>query len=400
MSLTNISISQLNFTTNCTNLALGINIWINDFLYELPTPGNLTNDRTNDTYTDPRDNGPDDEYNDFWINGTDPDWISFWRYSLASALPSSDISLSDKEISDWSNSTEYFDFFDFLETTPLKLPDLTFPQDLSFAIAYDGGCKQDFDFSQNVTNLVEMQVACMLDYCCSSTTNDTVTHNPKAAFPYYKNWTVEDTCSFHTCTQANNGNPDLGGVGVLIAYLIEASMLALSIVAYSIRMLTDYMRPKRLQIGRRFLDSHDYAVLESSGIFLDTSVFFGLSICFAAVIFNYHGNPLLYEDKLGQAATLLTIDSPVAILLLSYPWIERRNLRIFTTVLAALMTFIIQFMFRRARSFNPGSNLCLNWDSFVEQVFKDRFTVYVITLVLPYSRHGPRCIPHLSPQVI
>lgn len=37
------------------------------------------------------------------------------------------------------------------------------------------------------------------------------------------------------------------------------------------------------------------------------------------------------------------------------------------------MTFTIQFMFRKAQSFNVGaglrSNLCLNWDSFVEKIF-------------------------------
>ena len=368
MSLTNVSFSDLNLTANCTNLALGINVWINDFYALEATPGNLSINVDNYTYDDPRDNGPGEEYDQWWINGTAPDWISFWRYALGSALPSSYMGLSDQEISDWSNSTECFDFFN--EWT--ELPTL---QALSYDIALGGGCRTGLD--DNVTDIVSMQEACMVNYCCSSATNDTVTHTPKIAFPYYTNWTIEDTCSFHTCQQSNNGNPDLGGIGVLIAYLIEASMLALSILAYTIKMLTDYMARKRPERRPKLLDSHDFAVLESSGIFLDTAVFFGLSICFAAVIFNYRGNPLLYEDKLGQAATLLTIDAPVAMLLLSYRWIERRTLRVFLTVLAALMTFIIQFMFRRARSFNPGSNLCLDWDSYVEQVFKDRFIVYV-----------------------
>ena len=45
------------------------------------------------------------------------------------------------------------------------------------------------------------------------------------------------------------------------------------------------------------------------------------------------------------------------------------------------MTFIIQFLFRKAASFNVGagigSNLCLNWDSFVEKVFEGEPTFRV-----------------------
>lgn len=69
-------------------------------------------------------------------------------------------------------------------------------------------------------------------------------------------------------------------------------------------------------------------------------------------------------------------------MLLSYTCVDRKNFRIFLVVVAALMTFIIQFLFRKAQSFNVGaglgSNLCLNWDSFVEKVFEDRFIVKAI----------------------
>ena len=86
--------------------------------------------------------------------------------------------------------------------------------------------------------------------------------------------------------------------------------------------------------------------------------------------------------ELGQASTLLTINAPVAIMLLSYTCVDRKHFRIFLVVVAALLTFIIQFLFRKAQSFNVGaglgSNLCLNWDSFVEKVFEDRFIVKAI----------------------
>lgn len=132
---------------------------------------------------------------------------------------------------------------------------------------------------------------------------------------------------------------------------------------YGIKLFTDYFAGPKPKKDRKLHNPHDKALLASSGVFLDTSAYFGLSICFAAVIFNYKDHPLLYEDKLGQASTLLTIDAPVATALLSYHWLDRRDLRVFLAAITALMTFIIQFMFRRAKSFNPGSNLCLDWDS-------------------------------------
>lgn len=73
----------------------------------------------------------------------------------------------------------------------------------------------------------------------------------------------------------------------------------------------------------------------------------------------------------------------MAIILLSYTCVDRKNLRIFLVVVAALMTFIIQFMFRKAASFNVGaglgSNLCLNWDSFVENAFEGESTFRTVS---------------------
>lgn len=98
-------------------------------------------------------------------------------------------------------------------------------------------------------------------------------------------------------------------------------------------------------------------------------------------ILNYEQGTLTldFHLELGQASTLLTINTPVAIMLLSYTCVDKKKFRIFLVAVAALMTFIIQFLFRKAQSFNVGagvgSNLCLNWDSFVQRVFEDRFIV-------------------------
>ena len=375
MSLGNVTLSHINFTANCSNLAVGLDVWLNDFFVGIPTPGNLTFD--NDTYwNSTADDGPTDEFSDFFKNGTSPEWTGFWRSALASALPSSSIHhISDQDISTWANTTDAFLFFDYLDIAPMNFPELSFSSDVSQMLAQQGGCNNKF--KQKIIDLLGMVEGCVTAYCCTSVANNSKSGTPKTSFPYYPDWTIADTCSFDTCRRANNGNPDIGGVGMIVAYIIEGSLLALTIIVYGLRKVTDHLvkRPGRIS---QLLDSHDYAVRESSGVFLDTSVFFALSICFAAIIFDA---PLLYENKLSQISTLLTIDTPVAILLLSYPWLERPTLRIFIVMVTALMTFVIQLIFRRSETFNPATNLCLNWDSFVERVYRDRFTVYVLSYI-------------------
>ena len=162
--------------------------------------------------------------------------------------------------------------------------------------------------------------------------------------------------------------------------------MALSLIFYGLKLFKEHVAGRPSSKGRGLFDPYDAAVVASSASFLDTSAYFSLSISFAAIIFNYKDSPLLYEDKLGQISTLLTIDAPVAIALLSYPWLERRDLRVFLAAIATLMTFIIQFMFRKAKKFNPTTNICLNWDSVVEGFFQDRFIVKAVwaSLVFPF----------------
>ena len=147
--------------------------------------------------------------------------------------------------------------------------------------------------------------------------------------------------------------------------------MALSVVTFGLGLVTDFVykaRPKPKWLGQ-----HESAALASAGVFLDNSVFFSFAVSFAGIIFNSRSAHLLYEDKLGQTATLLAIDAPVAILLLTYKHLDRGGLRSFLVVLAVLLVFVIQFLFKRANSFNPGTSLCLDWDSFVQNAFRQRF---------------------------
>ena len=206
-SLANITLHQLNFTANCSNLALGIQVW-NSFDYDPgygyfydPT-GNYTN--SNDTGDD-GPGGPYGEYAGFWelTNGTSPDWIAFWRAVVDTVIPSNE-SLSDKDIADWSNNTEMFDFFGWPGG-----PDLP---SLSKDLALLGGCNHNF--TADIESILDLEQACLSHYCCSDATNGSVTHDGGERFLYYQNWTVENACAFNTCEQSNQGNPDLGGIGV------------------------------------------------------------------------------------------------------------------------------------------------------------------------------------------
>ena len=147
--------------------------------------------------------------------------------------------------------------------------------------------------------------------------------------------------------------------------------MALSVMTFGAGLVTDSIyksRPKP-----KWLSQHDSAALASAGVFLDNAVFFSFAVSFAGIIFNSRSAHLLYEDKLGQTATLLAIDAPVAILLLTYTHLDRGAMRSFLVIFAVLLVFIIQFLFRKARSFNLGTSLCLDWDDFVQNVFRQRF---------------------------
>ena len=135
----------------------------------------------------------------------------------------------------------------------------------------------------------------------------------------------------------------------------------------------------------RILAQHDAATVAGAGVFLDNAVFFSFSINFASILFNYHAKPLLYEDKLGQTSSLLGIDAPVAIALMSYHVIDRKLLRSILVLTVALMTFVIQFMFRKSSSFDPSTSLCLDWKNEIQSSFVARFTAKAVWTGLVFT---------------
>ena len=160
---------------------------------------------------------------------------------------------------------------------------------------------------------------------------------------------------------------------MVVAYFIEASLLFLSLIAFGVKLITDHFYDKPGKTVPHILAQHNAATVAGAGVFLDNAAYFSFAINFASILFNYHAKPLLYEDKLGQTSSLLGIDAPVAIALVSYHVIDRKVLRSMLVLAVALMTFIIQFLFRRSRSFAPSTSLCLAWDDGIQQSFIKRF---------------------------
>ena len=241
VSLANLTVSHLNFTLNCSNVALGLTVWTNDFLSYGATPGNqtatndlpggsdnptITQDLDTDDDTsdeedqsvDPVDNGPTDAYTDFWTNGTSPEWLGFWRAALASALPTTYMNLTDAEIAQWSNTTDAFEFFDADNAN--NWGDPTDRLSLSYYLAYSGGCGSNGTLSK-VQAITDIQPACMVQYCCSGS-NDEDSQKP---YPFYPAFMVVDACAFDICQRANQGNPDLGGIGVCNSQLASTNTL-------------------------------------------------------------------------------------------------------------------------------------------------------------------------------
>jgi hypothetical protein len=67
---------------------------------------------------------------------------------------------------------------------------------------------------------------------------------------------------------------------------------------------------------------------------------------------------------------------PITTLLLTYQDLERKKTRYLLVILMALLTFAIQFVFRKAKAFNPGLSSCSDWsDTDLSDRFKNLFIV-------------------------
>lgn len=129
------------------------------------------------------------------------------RYTLGEESPPLVLGLQDAMLTLFVLQ-EAFNFFDD-DVDSIPAPDSL--SELSYDLAEGGGCR--YNASANIEDIVGYEQACMVQYCCSSALNSSVSRNPKGNFTYNPNFSIEDACAFNTCQQSNTGNPDLGGIG-------------------------------------------------------------------------------------------------------------------------------------------------------------------------------------------
>ncbi len=198
--LANVNTTQLNFSQACTSITTATNLYDQYFCTDCDTSDSpwYRNSEAN--------------------NGTVA-WIDFWATALETYPPLAHNEsglLTDQNVWQWANSsTATFDFF----WNPTVSTNASWYAD---DIAIWGGCvgnktmnEQDASvYSDNSYDFNDMIEDCMSIFCCQIPLDSNLLSDNKTAYEYYPEWNTADTCSFHTCEAATQGNPDLAGIGV------------------------------------------------------------------------------------------------------------------------------------------------------------------------------------------
>jgi hypothetical protein len=209
--LANVTISQLNFSQTCSSTHLAVQVYNEFFFSDRSQP--LSSPQYNST--NPWNNGPSG-FASWWNDGPPPAWINFWHDALRTKSGLGDDLLTDEHVEVWANSSDAFNFF----WNPIvSINDTNW---YTNDIALYGGCVSNKTLSlQDISaasyggyDLNNMIEDCMVLYCCPISLDSPYLSEPNIPYPYIENWTTRDTCIFHTCQAATQGNPDLAGIGV------------------------------------------------------------------------------------------------------------------------------------------------------------------------------------------
>jgi hypothetical protein len=209
--LANVTLSQLNFSQTCSATHLAVQIYNEFFFTDRSQP--LRSSEYNSS--NPWNNGPAG-FEFWWNDGPPRGWIDFWHDALKTKAGLSENLLSDEHVEVWANSSDAFNFF----WTPTVYTSNTtwYTNDISLY----GGCVSNKTLSlQDVSavsyggyDLNYMIEDCMVLYCCPISLDSAYLSEANIPYPYIETWTTRDTCLFHTCQAATQGNPDLAGIGV------------------------------------------------------------------------------------------------------------------------------------------------------------------------------------------
>jgi hypothetical protein len=209
--LANVTISQLDLSQTCSSTHLAVQVYNEFFFNDRSQP--LSSSEYNST--NPWNNGPSG-FASWWNDGPPPAWINFWHDALKTKSGLGDDLLTDEHVEVWANSSDAFNFF--WNPTVYTNDTKWYTDDISLY----GGCVSNKTLSlQDISaasyggyDLNNMIEDCMVLYCCPISLDSTYLSEPNITYPYIENWTTRDTCIFHTCQAATQGNADLAGIGV------------------------------------------------------------------------------------------------------------------------------------------------------------------------------------------
>lgn len=196
--LANVNTTQLNFSQACTSITNATKLYDQYFCLNCnasAAPWYQSSEDNNDTVV----------------------WIDFWAAALKTYPPLDHSGLlTEENVWQWAKtSTTASDFF----LNPTVSTNASWYAD---DIAIWGGCvgnktlnEQDASIiSDNSYDFNDMIEDCMSIFCCQIPLDSNLLSDDTTPYRYYPEWNTAETCSFHTCEAATQGNPDLAGIGV------------------------------------------------------------------------------------------------------------------------------------------------------------------------------------------
>src|SRR5271154_484542 len=124
---------------------------------------------------------------------------------------------------------------------------------------------------------------------------------------------------------------------IISSYAVESSLLTVACLVFTLHWLINVMYTRLRRPLPRFILRQSQAFHETSEVLLDSATYLAISVSVAGFVFN-EGKPNLYEDKLSQISSILAVNAPVSILILTNNNLKRKKQRRLLVGVLALLT--------------------------------------------------------------
>ncbi|KAH6665111.1 hypothetical protein B0J14DRAFT_680850 [Halenospora varia] len=143
-----------------------------------------------------------------------------------------------------------------------------------------------------------------------------------------------DACQKDICeVQGYTGNPDIGGIGVIISYTVEAALVTLYFIAINFQLAKE-----RAGDGNKIKDKFQQALVKASEGLLDSALFFSLSISTAGWV-SFVSGTSYYEKLVFTSANVLALSALFAFLgIFTEEGRKKRGVYILAVLIAAILT--------------------------------------------------------------